>query len=92
MPFWGGKTAKQIQEEKTESVHWGEDDKVNKNWNEEFRVLREVNDVTENSLLLSFLPSLIYPSHSLSHIVVLIGILLIPFHVVPVNKWLYPLL
>ncbi len=31
-------------------------------------------------------------SLSLSHVVVLIGILLIPFHVVPVNKGLYPLL
>lgn len=80
----------QSHEEKTDSVvgHWGEDVKVNKTWNKGFHVLREVNNVTENSLLLSFLTSLIYPSYSfsLSHIVVLIGIVLIPFHVVPVNK------
>lgn len=53
---------------------------------------------TENSLLLlvilhSFLPSMHLSLFlSLSHIVVLIGVLLVSFHVVPINEWLYPLL
>lgn len=43
--------------------------------------------------VISTIPHLpLFFSLYLSHIVVLIGILLIPFHVVPVNKWLYPLL
>lgn len=57
---------------------------VNVHWSKRFR---DLSPQPEWTICISFPLSL-----SLSHIVVLVGVLLVSLHIVPVNKRLYPLL
>lgn len=66
---------------------WVEDDNVNIHWSKGFRdrSLRRAFIQTGPCAFFCFFVSL-------GHVVVLVGVLLVTFHIVPVNKRLYPLL